>query len=219
MPRASLLPGRRRADDHDGSPEPRIDPRIRPDRSRASISRRSAMQVSNWGNSLAVRLPAAVVERLGLQEGDEIEIEVADPRHFRVAPRSTPRRALETLRTLGWTLPEDFHFDREEMPTRAMHERPVLSRYQRVALCHASAGSACGGRPRPAGAARHVNVQVLNEFANVASRKLHRPWPEIARTLTAIRMLCPPPLPLTLAIARGRLRYRRSHRLSSSTTR
>jgi len=44
-----------------------------------------------------------------------------------------------------------------------------------------------------------VSVQVLNEFANVASRKLRRSWPEIARALTAIRVLCPPPLPLTLA--------------------
>jgi antitoxin MazE len=29
------------------------------------------MQVSKWGNSLAVRLPAAVVEALGLKEGDQ----------------------------------------------------------------------------------------------------------------------------------------------------
>ena len=45
-----------------------------------------------------------------------------------------------------------------------------------------------------------INVQVLNEFANVASRKLRRPWPEITRTLTAIRTLCAPPVLLTLAI-------------------
>ncbi len=34
----------------------------------------SFMQVSKWGNSLAVRLPAVVVEALDLKEGDEIEI-------------------------------------------------------------------------------------------------------------------------------------------------
>ena len=44
-----------------------------------------------------------------------------------------------------------------------------------------------------------ISVQVLNEFANVASRKLRRSWPEITQALAAIRMLCPPPLPLTLA--------------------
>lgn len=44
-----------------------------------------------------------------------------------------------------------------------------------------------------------ISVQVLNEFANVARRKLHRTWPDIGTALTAIRVLCPPPLPLTLA--------------------
>jgi predicted nucleic acid-binding protein len=44
-----------------------------------------------------------------------------------------------------------------------------------------------------------VSVQVLNEFANVAHRKLRRPWPEIAQALAAIRVLCPAPRPLTLA--------------------
>jgi len=45
-----------------------------------------------------------------------------------------------------------------------------------------------------------INVQVLNEFANVAARKLRRPWPEITRALAAIRTLSAPPLPLTLTI-------------------
>ena len=31
------------------------------------------MQVTRWGNSLAIRLPAAVVEALSLKEGDDIE--------------------------------------------------------------------------------------------------------------------------------------------------
>ena len=76
------------------------------------------MQVSKWGNSLAVRLPAAVVERLGLREGDEIAIEVADSQHFRIARDPRRDEALETLRALGWTLPEDFRFDREEANAR-----------------------------------------------------------------------------------------------------
>jgi predicted nucleic acid-binding protein len=42
-----------------------------------------------------------------------------------------------------------------------------------------------------------ISVQVLNEFANVARRKLHQPWPEISTALQAIRVLCLPPLPLT----------------------
>ena len=44
-----------------------------------------------------------------------------------------------------------------------------------------------------------VSVQVLNEFANVARRKLRLPWSEVAQALDGIRALCPPPLPLTVA--------------------
>jgi len=42
------------------------------------------MQVAKWGNSLAVRLPAGVVKALELQEGDDIEIVIDDPRRFAV---------------------------------------------------------------------------------------------------------------------------------------
>jgi antitoxin MazE len=43
------------------------------------------MQVAKWGNSLAIRLPAAAVEALGVKEGDEIEIHTAAARDFAVA--------------------------------------------------------------------------------------------------------------------------------------
>jgi antitoxin MazE len=43
------------------------------------------VQVAKWGNSLAVRLPKAVVDALGLTEGDDIEIVVAGNRRFEVA--------------------------------------------------------------------------------------------------------------------------------------
>ena len=43
-----------------------------------------------------------------------------------------------------------------------------------------------------------VSVQVLNEFANVARRKLRRSWPEITRSLASIRALCADPLPITI---------------------
>jgi antitoxin MazE len=35
------------------------------------------MQISKWGNSLAIRLPAAVVEALGLREGDDVTLHAA----------------------------------------------------------------------------------------------------------------------------------------------
>lgn len=42
-----------------------------------------------------------------------------------------------------------------------------------------------------------ISVQVLNEFANVARRKMGRSWPEVEQALADIRALCPAPLPLT----------------------
>lgn len=44
-----------------------------------------------------------------------------------------------------------------------------------------------------------LSVQVLNEFVAVARRKLQRPWGEIAQALAAVRALCEPPRPITLA--------------------
>lgn len=45
-----------------------------------------------------------------------------------------------------------------------------------------------------------VSVQILNEFAAVARRKLQRSWDEIARALEILRVFCPAPAPLTIEI-------------------
>jgi antitoxin MazE len=76
------------------------------------------MQVSKWGNSLAVRLPAAVVEALGLKEGDDIEITVAGTRHLEVARDRSREEALESIRRLARPFPPGFKFDREETNER-----------------------------------------------------------------------------------------------------
>ncbi len=77
------------------------------------------MQVSKWGNSLAIRLPAAVVEVLGLKEGDQIEIAVAGTRQLDVSRAdSADRQALMRLRKLRGLLPADFKFDRLEANER-----------------------------------------------------------------------------------------------------
>jgi antitoxin MazE len=73
------------------------------------------MQVSKWGNSLAVRLPAAVVKALELREGDEIEIHVKGSRELEVARDPSRLEALERLRELSKTLPAGFKFNREEI--------------------------------------------------------------------------------------------------------
>ncbi|MGE0008070.1 MAG: AbrB/MazE/SpoVT family DNA-binding domain-containing protein [Parvibaculaceae bacterium] len=76
------------------------------------------MQVAKWGNSLAVRLPAAVVEALEIKEGDEIEIHVRDARVFDIARKPGRKDLLERLRALRGRLPADFKFDRDDANAR-----------------------------------------------------------------------------------------------------
>ncbi len=76
------------------------------------------MQVSKWGNSLAVRLPRALVEALKLKEGDDIEITVAGTRAFEVSRDRKREEALKRLRELRGLLPAGFKFDREEANAR-----------------------------------------------------------------------------------------------------
>jgi antitoxin MazE len=71
------------------------------------------MRVSKWGNSLAIRLPQAVVETLQLKEGDEIEISVAGAREFVVDRDRCRERALEVLRNSNWKFPAGWKFDRQ----------------------------------------------------------------------------------------------------------
>ena len=76
------------------------------------------MQVAKWGNSLAVRLPVAVVEALALKEGDEIEIHVANARVFAIARKPGREDLLKRLGRFRGRLPADFKFDREEANVR-----------------------------------------------------------------------------------------------------
>ncbi|MSP02831.1 MAG: AbrB/MazE/SpoVT family DNA-binding domain-containing protein [Acetobacteraceae bacterium] len=76
------------------------------------------MQVAKWGNSLAIRLPAAVVEALELKPGDDIEIHIAGRREMGVSRKPGREELLLTLRALRGRLPADFVFDREEANAR-----------------------------------------------------------------------------------------------------
>ena len=76
------------------------------------------MHVARWGNSLAVRLPKALVDRLGLKPGDELEIVAAES--GRIAIARDPRReaAVARMRARAWPLPENYRFDRDEANER-----------------------------------------------------------------------------------------------------
>ena len=76
------------------------------------------MQVSKWGNSLAIRLPASIVKALELSEGDEVEVYVADERSFGLKKKPGKEAILERLRKFRGKLPDDFKFDRDNANDR-----------------------------------------------------------------------------------------------------
>jgi len=77
------------------------------------------------------------------------------------------------------------------------------------------------GDPRQAVAARllqenagTVSVQVLNEVASVAHRKLKLSWADVAETLADLRALCQEPRALTLATHQAALALAARHGFS-----
>jgi antitoxin MazE len=76
------------------------------------------VQVSRWGNSLAIRLPRLVVEALNLKPGDEIEVTVAGVRRFEISRDRSRDEAVARLRKYRGRLPAGFRFDRDDANAR-----------------------------------------------------------------------------------------------------
>lgn len=81
------------------------------------------MQVSKWGNSLAIRLPAKVVRALNLKEGDHIEVGIAEDRKFTIRRDPGIEKALASIRRLRRPLPPGFKFDREDAHARGVRSK------------------------------------------------------------------------------------------------
>lgn len=75
------------------------------------------MQIARWGNSLAVRLPAALVRELGLKEGDEIAL-VPGADGLAVSRQLCADEVLAALRRFRGRLPADARLSRD-----VAHER------------------------------------------------------------------------------------------------
>ncbi len=75
------------------------------------------MRVAKWGGSLAVRLPKALVEELGLKAGDDLALVEASGRLI-VEKDERRRRAVERMRARAWSLPKNYRFDRDEANER-----------------------------------------------------------------------------------------------------
>ncbi|WP_353475655.1 AbrB/MazE/SpoVT family DNA-binding domain-containing protein (plasmid) [Salipiger sp. H15] len=75
------------------------------------------MQISKWGNSLAVRLPADLVRELGLKEGDRIDLH-PDTRGLAVRRAERPEDILAGLRRFRGRMAEGGPLSRDEANAR-----------------------------------------------------------------------------------------------------
>ncbi|MFC4766673.1 AbrB/MazE/SpoVT family DNA-binding domain-containing protein [Effusibacillus consociatus] len=62
--------------------------------------------VQKWGNSLAVRIPSAVAERIAIHQGSEMELSVVDDHGITLVPKKK-KYTLEEL--LALAKPENRH--------------------------------------------------------------------------------------------------------------
>jgi antitoxin MazE len=75
----------------------------------ADVVSEVAMKVAKWGNSLAIRLPAIVVEAPDV--GDDVEILAPGQRSTRAETPASQREFIERLRKYEGRLPADFKID------------------------------------------------------------------------------------------------------------
>jgi antitoxin MazE len=57
-----------------------------------------AMQVFKWDESLMVRLPETLVEKMGLKDGDEVNVTAADSRTIAISKADQDRDFVQKLR-------------------------------------------------------------------------------------------------------------------------
>jgi antitoxin MazE len=76
------------------------------------------MHVAKWGNSLAVRLPKALVETLGLKAGDEVELSPLPGGGIGVGKIDPGAEFLARMAEFNVPTPEGYKFDRDEANER-----------------------------------------------------------------------------------------------------
>jgi antitoxin MazE len=76
------------------------------------------MHLAKWGNSLAVRLPKALVEALGLKAGDELSVVAASKGEIVIQKRDRAAEFLKAMEQFNWPVPEGYKFDRDEANER-----------------------------------------------------------------------------------------------------
>jgi antitoxin MazE len=83
------------------------------------------MKFAKWGNSIAIRIPAEVVAKLGITANEEAQIKVTGEFSFEVKRDRRRLEALKVIRSLRRPLPPGFKFDREEAHTCGSHPKAL----------------------------------------------------------------------------------------------
>ena len=75
------------------------------------------MKVEKWGNALAVKLPADVVEALNIKAGDDLTFRVESGK-LTLETKLSREDVIRRLQALRRPMPEGFKFDRDEANER-----------------------------------------------------------------------------------------------------
>ncbi len=92
--------------------------------------RRCALKFAKWGNSIAVRIPAEVVAKLGISPDEDAQIRVTGDHSFEVTRDLRRQDAIEAIRKLARPLPPDYKFNRDEIHDRGMMRRENQNKSQ-----------------------------------------------------------------------------------------
>ena len=76
------------------------------------------MKVAKWGNSIALRIPAAVAAKTGISPDEEVQIKVTGTHSFEVTRDRSREDAIKKLRKLRFTVPSDYVFNRDDIYDR-----------------------------------------------------------------------------------------------------
>ncbi|MBO9193254.1 AbrB family transcriptional regulator [Rhizobium sp. 16-449-1b] len=76
------------------------------------------MRIVKFEDGLGVCIPQAIVDALGLKEGDDIVVRVGKDRNLEVATADARSKAFERIKAFKLQLPPDWTFDRDGANSR-----------------------------------------------------------------------------------------------------
>jgi antitoxin MazE len=83
------------------------------------------VKFAKWGNSIAIRVPAEVVAKLGISPNDDAQIKVTGENSFEIIRDRSRQEAIEAIRKLRRPLPPGFKFNREEAHERGSYHEAL----------------------------------------------------------------------------------------------